>query len=541
MVNPIPNVLGWVGAGLVFAGAAIRLGYPAGEPFVPYLVWSGLACTVAYGASQWREIAHAFRGRHARYGTLAGVSGLVVLGILIAVNYIGAQQNKRWDLTANQAFSLSDQSRQVLEALDSPLHLTVFVREPDFARFKDKLREYEYISKQMTTEYVDPDKKPAVARQNGVQQYGTIIFTYKGRIDQVTISPERDITEQDLTNGIIKAVSGEQKKVYFVQGHGEHDTVSTERDGYSTIAAALGRENYVVDKIVLAQAGAVPDDATVVIVAGPATDFLSAEIDMLRDYLDRSGKLLLELDPPDAPDSLPLSNLIALARSWGIDVGANVIVDGSGMGQLIGTDATAPIVAQYGTHPIGERLNVMTAYPLSRSVVPIPNGVDGRIAQSFAETSERSVAIRADVATMITALTAGNELDDSKIDRRGPIPIAAAVSVASTAAPPPDVPLTPLATPDPAPRPEARLAVIGDSDFAANAYLGVQGNRDMFMNTLGWLSQQESLIAIRPKEAGDRRIAMTAAQQTLTTWFSLLVLPACVFGAGIYTWSRRRR
>jgi ABC-type uncharacterized transport system involved in gliding motility auxiliary subunit len=240
----------------------------------------------------------------------------------------------------------------------------------------------------------------------------------------------------------------------------------------------------------------------------------------------------------DTPDSPPLTNLIAFARSWGIDVGANVIVDGSGMGQLIGTDASAPVVAEYGTHPISNGLKVMTAYPLSRSVVPVPNGVEGRTAQPFAETSDRSIAIRGDVKTMITALTKGEKLTDSKIDKRGPVSIAAAVSAASTpaAAGPSANPLDPEA-----PKPEARVAVIGDSDFAANAYLGIQGNRDMFMNTLGWLSQQENLIAIRPQTAGDRRITMTAAQQTLTKWFSLLIVPAAVFGTGILSWSRRRR
>ena len=47
--------------------------------------------------------------------------------------------------------------------------------------------------------------------------------------------------------------------------------------------------------------------------------------------------------------------------------------------------------------------------------------------------------------------------------------------------------------------------MIGDSDFAANGTLGVPGNRDLFMNTIGWLSQQDNLISIRPKEADDRR------------------------------------
>ena len=104
-------------------------------------------------------------------------------------------------------------------------------------------------------------------------------------------------------------MSGQQRKVYFTQGHGEKDPTSTERDGYSGIADALKRENYAVEKTVLAQQGAVPDDASIVVVAGPKNDFLPPEIDALKKYLDKQGKLLLALDPPDRPDAPPLTNL----------------------------------------------------------------------------------------------------------------------------------------------------------------------------------------------------------------------------------------
>src|SRR5712671_3432336 len=193
MINRILSLVGWLGAALVFMGAAIRFGYPAKEQYVPYLVWSGLAGVLLYMAGQWREIAHVFRGRQARYGTLATVSVFVVLGILIAVNYIGARQNKRWDLTANKAFSLSDQTRSVLTKLDAPMQVMVFAKESDFPRYQDKLKEYEYVSKQVKTEYLDPDKKPTVAKQNQVQQYGTIVFNYKGRSERVTSDTEQDI------------------------------------------------------------------------------------------------------------------------------------------------------------------------------------------------------------------------------------------------------------------------------------------------------------------------------------------------------------
>src|SRR2546430_1960687 len=383
------SLISWLGIALVAIALALKF-TPAFNNYSQYstaFAIAGLVCVLVYVASEWREIARVYERRQARYGTLAATSVLVVLAILVAINYIAGKQNKRWDLTTNKQFSLSDQSRNVLQKLDSPLQIRVFSKEQDFSRYQDKLKEYEYLSKKVSTDYVDPDKKPAIAQQNNIQQYGTIVFNYKGRSERVTAD-----TEQDITNGIIKTVSGQQRKVYFTQGHGEKDTNSSERDGYNTIAAALGRENYGVEKLVLAQQGAVPDDASVVVVAGPKIDFFPPEIDALKKSLDKAGKLFLELDPPEKADSPPLANLIALAHDWGIQAGNNVVVDVSGMGRLIGTDASVPVAANYPSHPITQRFSFLTAYPLAREASPISGGVNGHIAQRFVETSPRSWA-----------------------------------------------------------------------------------------------------------------------------------------------------
>jgi ABC-type uncharacterized transport system involved in gliding motility auxiliary subunit len=523
MVNRILSLVGWLGTAMVFVAVAIRFGFPAKDQYAFYLAWAGLVCVLAYTLGQWREIAKVFSRRQTRYGTLTATSVLVVLGILIAINYIGAKQNKRWDLTASKQFSLSDQTKNVISKLDAPMDILVFAQETEFPTFRDKLKEYAYLSKNISTEYIDPDKKRTLAQENQVQQYGTIVFKYKGRVERVTSS-----AEQDITNGIIKVVSGTQKKVYFTQGHGEKDTTSSERDGYASIAAALGRENYTVDKVVLAQTGSVPEDAAVVVVAGPRTDFFPNEIDALKKYLAKSGKLLLEIDPPEKADSPPFTNLIALAHEWGMQVGNDVVVDASGMGRLIGTDESVPVAANYPQHPITQRFNYLTAYPLTRSVVPVPGGVDSHVAQTFIETSPRSWG-ETDLKSLMTT---GKVAFDEGKDVKGPVSIAAAVSAAAAS----DAPKIEAD----APKSETRVAVIGDSDFASNSVLGIQGNRDMFMNTIGWLSQQENLIAIRPKEADDRRVTMTAAQQTNVVWLSLLVIPAFIFGSGVYTWWRRR-
>jgi ABC-type uncharacterized transport system involved in gliding motility auxiliary subunit len=522
----ILDIIGWLGFALVLVAVAIRFGFPAKEQYATYLAWGGLVAVLLYTLGQWREIAAVFQRRQARYGTLAGVSIIVVLGILVAINYIGSRQNKRWDLTANKQFSLSDQSRSIVAKLDSPLQIMVFSQEPDFPRYQDRLKEYEYSSKRISTEYIDPDKKPTIAKQNQIQQYGTIVFNYKGRTERVTTD-----SEQDITNGIIKVVTGQQKKVYFTQGHGEKDTTSSDRDGYNTIAGALGRENYGLDKLVLAQTGSVPDDASVLVIAGPKTDFFPIEIDALKKYLDKQGKLVMLIDPPDRADAPQPANLIALAHDWGVDVGNNIVVDVSGMGRLIGTDASVPVAASYPSHAINKNgsFNFLTAFPMARSATPVSGGVNGRTAQGFVETSPRSWA-ESDIKGLLT--TGQVSLDESKGDKKGPITIGSAVSAPATS--------TDQKAPADAPKPETRLVVMGDSDFAANSGIGIQGNRDLFMNIVGWASQQENLISIRPKDADDRRITLTATQQTNMIWLSLLIIPGFIFGSGVYTWWRRR-
>ena len=546
MLNRILDLLGWTGSILVFAAVLAWLVSPELESLRRTLALAGLACIVLYGAGHWRQVQRSFGRRQTRYGALAGTSILLVAAIVVGLNWVLARQNHRWDLTAGQQYSLSDQTRQVLDALAAPVRIRVFAREPDFPRYRDRLDEYAFRSDRVTVDYIDADGRPLLARQYEVQTYGTIVFEYEGRVERV----ESD-TEQDLTNALIKVVEGAEQTVYFLEGHGEKAHADTGRDGYGTVSAALALDNFEVESLVLAQAGAVPDDATVIVAAGPQTDLLPGEIDALGAWLDRGGKLLLMLDPPVTADEPAPEGLLGLVREWGVEPGADVVVDASGVGQLFGADASVPVAASYPVHPITERFNLLTAYPLARSVSAAPGGPDGRIAQPFIETGPQSWQ-EADIDSLATGQV---ELDEEAGDRPGPVTIGMAVSVPAPmpavdgdggngtegdeadGAEADDGP-EPGTGDDPAP--ETRLAVIGDSDFASNAVVGIQGNRDLFLNTVNWLAGQESLISIRAREPEDRRLTLTAAAQRRVFWLSVLLLPAAILGVGVYTWLSRR-
>ena len=550
MLNRILDFLGWIGSILVFAAVLAWLVSPELESLRRTLALAGLACIVLYGAGHWRQVRRSFGRRQTRYGALAGTSILLVAAIVVGLNYVLARQNLRWDLTAGQQYSLSDQTRRVLDALAAPVRILVFAREPDFPRYRDRLDEYAYRSGRVTVEYIDADGQPMLARQYEVQTYGTIVFEYEGRVERV----ESD-AEQDLTNALIRVVEGAEQTVYFLEGHGEKAHADTGRDGYGTVSAALALDNFGVESLVLAQAGAVPDDATVVVAAGPQTDLLPGETDALGAWLDRGGKLLLLLDPPVTGDEPAPEGLLGLVREWGVEVGADVVVDASGVGQLFGADASVPVAASYPFHPITERFNLLTAYPLARSVSAVSGGPDGRIAQPFIETGPQSWQ-EADIDSLATGQV---ELDEEAGDRPGPVTIGMAVSAP---APVPDdagdggngeesggddgagADDEADGGPEPGggddPAPETRLAVIGDSDFASNAVVGIQGNRDLFLNTVNWLARQEGLISIRAREPEDRRLTLTAAAQRRVFWLSVLLLPAAILGVGVYTWLSRR-
>jgi ABC-type uncharacterized transport system involved in gliding motility auxiliary subunit len=533
MLKRVLGLLGWLGVALVFAAVAIRFTRPELQPWYNGLALAGLACTLLYILSQWREVARSFSGRQARYGALAVASVVVVLAILVAINYLASRHNKRWDLTAGGQFTLSEQTKRVLQELPRPVQLLVFARSDEFERFRQRLDEYEYVSDQVAVEYVDVERDPLRANQYDVQMSGTIVVEYDGRIERVTSDGE-----QEVTNAIIKAVQGKQHKVYFVQGHGEKNPDTSDRTGYSTIAQALKSDNFAFDKLVLAQQKAVPDDATVLIIAGPKTDLFPAEIEMLKTFLAKGGKVLFMLDPPDKVDAPPLTNIAALVTEWGITIGNDIVVDVSGMGQLLNTGPEVPVAASYQSHPITERFNLITAYALTRSVSPVTGGAGGKFAQNLVMTSANSWA-EANIAQLLTSGEVSRDVDSG--DKAGPISLAAAVSVAATDAPAPPAPAEGESQPAEAPSPaETRVAVFGDSDFASNGWLGIPGNRDLFLNTINWLAQQENLIAIRPKDPEDRRIALTADQERRVFWLAVLIIPGLIIAAGIHTWWRRR-
>jgi ABC-type uncharacterized transport system involved in gliding motility auxiliary subunit len=529
MLNTILGIIGWLGTILVFAGVAIRLFRPEWDQYAYWAAIGGLVCVTLYTLSQWREIGRSFGRRQTRFGAMASVSVIAVLAIIVGLNYLVNRRGQRWDLTASKSFSLSDQTVKVLEGLKAPVRIYVFDQPGGFQRFHDALDAYEFANRNVQIEYVDADRNPARVKEMGVVNYGTVVFEHDGRRERVMSDQE-----QELTNGLIKVTTGRVVKAYFVQGHGEKDSTGSERNGYANAIDVLKRDNYAVDEIVVAQTPEIPADASVLIIAGPTADYLQPEIDAIRKYLRGGGKALFLLDPPVGEDARPVTNLEGLLKEWGVTLGHDVVLDVSGMGQMLGTDASVPVATNYPDHPVTKDFSLLTAFPLSQSVKGDSGANPSATTQNLIQTSERSWS-----ESDVKSLASGGKvsLDEASGDQKGPIVIALTLQMDAPDAPAPPAPAAGDTAP---PKTQTRLIVVGDSDFASNAAVGVQGNSDLFVNMNNWLTQQEDLISVRPRASDDRRITLTADQQRRIGWLSLLIIPGLILGSGVYTWWQRR-
>ncbi len=521
------GMLGWLGVALVGAAVILRFTKPESIDLYRNLAYAGLVVTLVYAATQWRDVKRSFSGRNVRYGTMAAGSVILVLGILVALNFISARRNTRWDLTENQQFGLSEQTRQVLGGLQKPLTFKVFYNPTGgLDALRDRLEEYDYLSDQVHVEYINADEDPIRAKQYEIQNYGTVVLEYDGRTERTT-----NTDEAGITNAIKKILEGRAKKMYFLAGHGEHDPTVSDRAGYSQIAERLKGDNFETAKLVLAQEGKIPADATVLVIAGPKADLLAPEVDEIRGFLKRGGKVIVMLDPPDKFGAPEATSLVGLAKEWGVTYGNDIILDITGMGQIFGGGPTIP-VGMPTSHPITQGFEMMTGFPYARTVTPVEGGTEGRFAQKIVETAPQSWA-ESDLKGLFETSRPSRDLD--KGDKPGPLPIAAAVS-----APAAETPAPAEGAPADGPKPETRLVFVGDSDFPSNMAIGVPGNADLFLNMANWAAQQENLIAIRPKDPTDRRVTLTEDQGRILSWLTQIIFPLLLVGWAARVWWKKR-
>ncbi len=482
-------------------------------------------------AAPRRTLRQAFNWRTLKYGSHASLFTVIVLAVVYILYSLAVQHNRRFDVTQAKRFTLAEQSVKLLQGLPYPIKVIGFysLAERDRETFTDLIKQYTQHTDKLSYEVIDPDRQPAIAKQYDITAYNTVVVEGNGKKEKIS-----RVEEAALTNAILKVTRNTTKVVYFVTGHGEPALTDSDRTGYSVAKQALEEQNYTVQELVLARQPQVPDAAAVVIVAGPRRDLLESETEALSTFLGRGGHLFVMLDPETVP------GLVTFVKGYGIEVGNDVVIETNPLGRLIGGDYLMPVVMTYERHAITKELgNVMTMFPVVRSVQVAKELPQGTTAQGLAMTSTESWA-----ETDLKALHEGHTAFDPDSDRRGPISIAAVATIsadkAGTAASTSESSEQPEKETSATPR-AARLVVFGDSEFANNNLFPVQGNGNLFLNTVSWLAEEEDLIAIRPRKGGGSGpVMLTAAQAPLIFWLPVVLLPLGVLGSGAVVFVRRK-
>ena len=489
----------------------------------------GLVLIVVFCIVNFSKIQAAMKTRSVRYGSVAGVTVLLVLGILALVNFLNFRHHGRLDLTEEKLYSISDQSRKVVDNLETEISIYgFFTTEMGRINFQDLMQEYRYGSSNLVYAVIDPQEDPGTAVQYEITRDGQVVVASGDKREMVD-----DFTEEKITNAIIKVTREEEKFIYFLNGHGERELDGFDPEGLSVAKEAIEKQNYQVESYNLAQENQIPADATVIISAGPKVDFLPNEEVLLNQYLALGGKFLLMVDPDS---KFKMDDFLA---RYGFALGGKTVIDGSGLGQVFGLGAAAPLVAEYQDHPITSGLGrVMTFFPMAQGLTTTESDL-GYETVALAKTSPSSWAE--------SDLESGEVAFDEGQDTEGPLDlvIVATLSVDSETTAQgegeeesmtqEDVPETSNST-----QREARFALYGDSDFAANGYFDGGANGDLFLMTVSWLAEEADLIAIRPKSPENRRIEVTFGQSRLLFLVTVILLPLATLVLGISVWRRRK-
>ncbi|MCD6402117.1 MAG: GldG family protein [Anaerolineales bacterium] len=470
------------------------------------LVVLGLALFAILDPDKLKTI---FTGRQARYGSNAIVMVVAFIGILAVINYFVVNNSHRWDLTEDKANTLTQESLDTLNSLPEDVTaLAFFSPNKPSEQARKILDTYKFFSNgKFNYEFVDPLSDPVAAQQAEVTKDGTIVLSMGDRQEQVTIALEREIT-----SALVRLMSKEGKKVYFLAGHGEFSIENTGQEDYSEAAGILRKKNYEVDSLNLLSTNKIPSDASVIVIPGPTHPLSQEEVDQLIGYLDQGGSLIVMEEPVPMTKFGDQEDLLAnyLQKEWGMTLGHDIIVD---------TTSRQPFVAyanQYGNHVITDKLQrVGTAFPTARSVTIEQR--DSINAVSLVETSKQSWA-----ETDLDSLNEGADIKpDDGVDIMGPVTLAVVADNSKN---------------------HSKIAVFGDSNFATDQNFDFLGNGDLFINTIDWASGQEEIINLTVKTPVQRILLPPEPYvMNLILLGMVFVLPGIMLVAGLIVWIQRKR
>lgn len=444
------------------------------------------------------------KARQTKYGAYVTVYILVVIAIVAGANWLANANNKSFDTTANKRFSLSDATKKTVENLKGDVNITYFDKTSAFENARATLDRYKDLSSKIKLTFIDPEKKPEIARLAHVQSFGSIFVDYGNKHEEA-----KALSEEEITGALKRAMTSGVRTACFVSGSGEGSINDSEREGYSRFKDLLEKSSVKTKELPMLQKAEVDKDCTILVVNGPTHDYIPPVHDAIKKYVDDGGKALIMFTPaiPDksgSSDGEP--SLVKMVGDWGVTVDNDLVYDVGPYSQVFGE--AAPVVGHYGTHAIVKDMGrTATVFPLSRSLAI---KADKPGLEKLFETSDTSYET--------DNLKPPIKLNPDK-DKKGPFTLGVAGTVNG----------------------KARIVVLGSSSWVSNSALSYPtANKDLALNMVNWLTADESLISIPSKEPEDRRIMLSGRQMSMVALTSVIFLPLLVVLSGFAVWWKRR-
>lgn len=450
-------------------------------------------------------------GRQAKYGSNALVMSVAFLGILIVGNVLAFQNPvPLGDLTEDKANTLSPELATALKNLPEKVTATGFFSAQSSTQSAEELLNNIKSNSKGKFDYtfIDPDRDPQAAISAGITGDGKILLQMGSQKEIVAFASETEILK-----GLLRLLNPNSSAIYFLTGHGEHDIQQSGDTSMTRAKETLENKNYAVKTLNLLVDNQIPEDAGVIVIAGPIKPISQNEVDLLQEFLDKGGSLVVMEDPTaltqfgDAAD--PLADV--LSKDWGISYDNDVVID------LNTAEPSVAAAASYdAAHPVTRNMNALvTFFPFTRSLT-LSQPPEGVTVTSLVQTNDRSWG-----ETDFASITQGGQVGHDDNETWGPLTLVAAGENTTT---------------------KARVVVFGTSNLAIDPYFDSYGNGDMFVNSIDWSAEQEDLANITPKAPIERSfIAPSQLRWIAILLSSIFIIPGLVVAGGISSWLSRRR
>ena len=546
----------------------------------------GLLCAAGFAAGFWftaRIVWPYFRAGVALNVLLMVHLVIALLGVVsfLNVRFTTTHLGTGLDLTETGQFTLSPKTKAVLDGVAGDLKAVLLdYREARrmqpgaggrrldevTARVKSLLREFRSANSRVEEVVVNPlrqpqelektiaelrmeDSLPTITGEEDVLLLGyrppgekiwartRLVRLDHEFMDVSSLGIERFRGEGILTNAVNEVVFP-PRKVCFLAGHGERTTeAGPAHRSLSVLGDALRGENLTTTTLNLARDGKIPEDAALLVLAGPTTPLAPAEVDLLRAYLQGGGALLAFLDAPEGEETA--TGIEEILASFGIQVRRDAVVVSWFVEQTVGAgDIPSPVFdlilgrEEFGRHPLMEALGRTNLQVALRTAAPVfraeslPAGVDAR-ELLFAQRDIRGNR----PFGLVRRAGRPNELSPQAgdiTDRRISLAVAAEKGGGETG------------------KGGGRVVVFGDCDFATDFRLNpasrgaAPANRTLILNAVSWAVRRE-VIAVDPKTLETERVTLRPQDMELAFWSTAVALPLVVLGLGVGVWWTRRR